>query len=274
MAQRYRDLGGTIEFGRRVERILVEEDAAVGVRLADGSEHRASRVVSAADGHATLFDLLEGRYADVQSRAPYETWPIFPPLLFVGLGVNRTFADEPRTVSGFSYALRQPTRIGDAVRHRLPVHLYNQDPTLAPAGKTSLVVMLPSQYEYWKRLAADPDAYAEEKESVGRTVVELLEQRFPGVSGQVEVVDVATPLTFERYTGNWQGSFEGWLITPENAYTVMKRMPQALPGLRRFAMCGQWVEPGGGLPTAVMSGRRLVQGLCREDGRRFRTTTA
>jgi len=39
--QRYRDLGGTITYGARVERILVEGDQAVGVRLRDGAEHRA-----------------------------------------------------------------------------------------------------------------------------------------------------------------------------------------------------------------------------------------
>ena len=99
------------------------------------------------------------------------------------------------------------------------MHIFNQDPTLAPPGKTSLVVMLPSNYEYWKELAQDQAAYEEKKDQVARTVVELLDQRFPGISEQVEMVDVATPLTFERYTGNWQGSFEGWLITPQNAGT-------------------------------------------------------
>jgi len=39
--------------------------------------------------------------------------------------------------------------------------------------------------------------------------------------------------------------------------------------MRRFTMCGQWVEPGGGLPTSVLSGRRLDKALCREDGRRL-----
>ena len=105
---------------------------------------------------------------------------------------------------------------------------------------------------------------------IGRTIVDLLEQRFPGISPLVEVIDVATPLTFERYTGNWKGSFEGWLITPENSYVMMKPMPQSLPDLKNFYMCGQWVEPGGGLPTAVMSGRRLIKKLCREDHKKFR----
>ena len=159
LAQRYLDLGGAIHYNSRVERILVEadrRDRAVGVRLADGSEHRAGRVISAADGHATMFEMLEGKYVDEETREPYEKWPIFPSLLFVGVGVNRSFADEPQTVSGISFPLRRPTEIGDAVRDRITVHIFNQDPTLAPAGKTSLVVMMPSSYAYWKELAAGP----------------------------------------------------------------------------------------------------------------------
>ena len=274
LAQRYLDLGGEIHYDSRVERILVQADRAVGVRLTDGSEHRAGRVISAADGHATLFEMLDGEYADEETRKPYEEWPIFPPLLFVGVGVNRSFADEPHTVAGISFPLRRPTEIGDVVRDRITAHIFNQDPTLAPEGKTSLVVMMPSNHAYWKELADDRAAYDEKKDQVARTVVELLEQRFPGISGQVEMVDVATPLTFERHTGNWQGSFEGWLITPENAQTMMRPMRQTLPRLENFYMCGQWVQPGGGLPTGVMSARRLLRALCKEDRKKFQTTVA
>lgn len=274
MARRYTDLGGVIHYDSQVEEILVEGDRAVGVRLADGSEHRSERVISAADGHTTIFGMLGGKHIDEQTRERYETWPIFSPLLYVGVGVSRSFADEPKTVSGFSFPLRQPTEIGYAVRDRLSVRIHNQDPTLAPAGKTTLTLMIPSSYEYWQELAEDRAAYEEKKEEVARTVAELLEQRFPGISQQVEMVDVATPLTFERYTGNWQGTFEGWLLTPDNALTVMKPMPKTLPGLQNFQMCGQWVEPGGGLPPSVMSGRRLVQTLCKEDAKRFQTSIA
>jgi phytoene dehydrogenase-like protein len=55
---------------------------------------------------------------------------------------------------------------------------------------------------------------------------------------------------------------------------MMKPMRKTLPGLQNFYMCGQWVEPGGGLPSGVMSGRRLVRSLCKEDGVAFKTTVA
>ena len=272
LAKRYRELGGEIHCNSCVEKILVEDNRAVGIRLADGSEHRAGRVVSAADGYTTIFKMLDGKYADEKTREPYEKWPVFTPLILIGLGINRTFDDEPKTAAGFNFPLRQPTEIAEAMRDRLSVHFFNQDPTLAPEGKTSAVVRIRSNYQYWKELWQDKAAYDEKKSQIAHTVVELLDQRFPGISNQVEMVDVATPLTFEHYTGNWQGSYEGWLITPQNAADKIKPRRQALPGLQNFKMCGQWTEPGGGLPGGIMSGRRLVQKLCKEDRKKFQTT--
>lgn len=66
--QRYRDLGGEVTYQARVAGILVEHDRAIGARLADGAELRADDVVSAADGHSTIFALLEGGYVDAQLR--------------------------------------------------------------------------------------------------------------------------------------------------------------------------------------------------------------
>ena len=100
-------------------------------------------------------------------------------------------------------------------------------------------------------------------------MIAQLDRRYPGLADQVEMVDVATPTTFERYTGNWQGNHQGWLPTTE--YFNL-RMSETLPGLESFFMAGQWVEPGGGLPMAVMSGRNVTQIICQQDKRPFVTT--
>jgi phytoene dehydrogenase-like protein len=47
-------------------------------------------------------------------------------------------------------------------------------------------------------------------------------------------------------------------------------MSQTVPGLKNFYMCGQWVEPGGGLPTAILSAQRLFKKtICLEDAKKF-----
>jgi phytoene dehydrogenase-like protein len=68
-------------------------------------------------------------------------------------------------------------------------------------------------------------------------VIGLLDKRFPGLAEKVEMCDVATPITWEHYTGNWKGSYEGWLITTK---TFGMRMSKTLPGLANFYMAGQF----------------------------------
>ena len=98
--------------------------------------------------------------------------------------------------------------------------------------------------------------------------IKALEAEFGGIEKHVEVVDVATPATWRRYTGNWKGSFEGFLITPK---TMMKNLGFTVPGLDGFSMHGQWVAVGGGLPPAGINGRALARKLCKKYGKRFRT---
>jgi phytoene dehydrogenase-like protein len=267
---KYKELGGIIHYRKNVSKILTDGGKAVGIRLDDYIQKIADRIISAADGHSTLFDMLDGRYVDEKIRESYEKWPTFPSLIYVSLGVNRNFDEVPKTVSGLTFKLKEPVMVGDTMRDWLSVHIFNQDNTLAPAGKTVLNVMLKSDYNYWKSLAENRKTYNQKKDEIANIIIQLLEQRFPGITPLVEVTDVATPLTFERYTGNWKGSFEGWLITPENANFLMKPMSQTIPGLDKFYMCGQWVEPGGGLPTALMSAKRLVKRICKEDGVKFK----
>lgn len=73
LEKRYKDLGGQIHYGGKVERILTENDKAVGVRLADDREHRADFVISDADGRRTILEMLEGRYMDKHSGATVPT---------------------------------------------------------------------------------------------------------------------------------------------------------------------------------------------------------
>lgn len=268
--KRFYSLGGEITYKARVAKILVEHGRAVGVRLANGREERADIVISAADGHATLFDLLEGKYLTDEIRSYYDTLPIFQPIIQVSLGVARDFSDQPRMVH---YYLDNPITIAGEERRNITVKHYSYDPTLAPAGKSVIEVIYSSNHGYWKKLAEDPERYEAEKKDIAIQVMQQIEKHYAGFTGQVEAVDVATPLTYERYTGNWQGSMEGWLMTTKTLDWMIKgkQMSKTLPGLENFYQIGQWVEPGGGLPPAATSGRGVLQMICKKDGKAFKT---
>ena len=73
--------------------------------------------------------------------------------------------------------------------------------------------------------------------------------------------DVATPLTYWSVAHSWRGAFEGWAPTPD---AVLTHPSKTLEGLKGLYMAGQWMEPGGGVPMAVLSGRQAVQLLCAD----------
>jgi phytoene dehydrogenase-like protein len=266
LGRRYLDLGGKVHYESRIDKILVENDRAVGVRLTDGTEQYSDSVISAADGRTTIFDMLDGRYVSKKIQGYYDDLPVSPPVIYIGLGVARSFEDMPHQTTGLDFPLEQPVKIGEQERERLCVQIYNFDPTLAPAGKTFMRVYFATNYEYWKELGEEPVRIEAEKEKIAERVIASLDQRFPGLASMVEMWDVSTPLTFERYTGNWQGTFLGWRITTK---TLRLRMGKTLPRLENFYMAGQWLEPGGGVPTAALSGRDVIQLLCRKDKKRF-----
>src|SRR3569833_1130757 len=89
------ELGGVIRFNAKVERILVQEDCAIGVQLSGGEAIPADWVISAADGHATVYDLLGGRYIDDAVRNIYAESETFASYLQVSLGIALDLSDQP-----------------------------------------------------------------------------------------------------------------------------------------------------------------------------------
>ena len=269
IARRYAELGGVIHYGARVDEIMVRNGRAIGVRLTDGREHLADEVISAADGRSVLLLMLGGRYVGPELEAAYRTLPLYTPFVQVSFGVKRDLSGPalPRLTT-----VRLPAgrRIGGTDVSFLMLNNYAFDRSFAPAGRSAVTVLFHSPWKHWEDLSGDAEGYRAEKARVLADTAAWLESYIPGIGADIEVTDVATPLTTVRFTGNYHASYEGWLPTPG---TLRTRIPKRLPGLEGFSMVGQWTAPAAGLPTAATDGRTVIQELCEQDGREFRTTT-
>lgn len=266
IAQQYQALGGEITYGACVEKILVDNNTAVGIRLADGSVYRADFVVSAADGYSTIFHMLDGKYIDQNISDRYEEWPLIKPMHLISFGVARTFPDES---SEKIVMLKEPINTGGKDSKELRLRIFNYDSSLAPEGKTVIQASgLYTDFDYWYQLQKNRPAYEAEKTKLANAVLDRLEKIFKGISSLVEMTDVATPYTFWRYTRNHKGSWEGWMPTPD---VVRNKIPHTLPGLANFYMAGQWVLPAASVPLVIDSGRNLIKILCEQEEKEFST---
>ena len=261
MTDKFLDLGGKLTTGRRVEYIIVEKNTAKGVVLSDGTEIRADYVIGAADGYNTIFNMLGGRYLSDEIRKAYETWELFTPFVQVSFGI-KTAIPAKYPLQNFMYNQKQ---IGSTnPEHGFSLMNYAYDQTMAPEGKSVMVMRFESPWDFWKEM--DEKAYKTEKKQIEADAKALLESIYPELTGQIELVDVATPLTNVRYTGVWKGSYEGFSPSADN---ITKQLKNILPGLDNFYMAGQWLFPGGGLPPSVLSGKTAIRQICKKDKKAF-----
>ncbi|MBK5092968.1 MAG: NAD(P)/FAD-dependent oxidoreductase [Actinobacteria bacterium] len=269
MEKRFLELGGEVHYRSGVERVLTEGGKATGVILEDGSEHRSDIVISNADGRKTIIGMLGGRFINESIRKFCR-----PPLddetpwaVHVFLGVARDLSDEP---SALVQLLEEPVTIAGHMTDSLEMQMYGFDPTIAPQGKGVIKVELVSSYSKWKELYSDKKRYDWEKERVAEQVIDVLEStHFPGIRGQIEVVDVPTMMTWERFMG---GSY-GFMTGPAKKFSPMDMFfgkgYSTLPGLSNFYLVGTWATATGALFANARSGRRAIQAACESEGKSF-----
>jgi phytoene dehydrogenase-like protein len=265
----YRNLGGEIHYKKRVKDLVLEGDRVKGIELDDGTKEWADTVIWAGDGHTLIYGILGGKYINEQITNMYAHWIPVKSIVHVMVGVNRDLSQQPHSTI---FEVDEPVTIAGKEHRWLSMLHHCFDPSMAPAGKSAVEVWYASEYDYWAKLYKDKKAYKAEKKRIADYTIRQLEKRMPGFASQVEVIDVPTPATYHRYTGNWKGSPDGWYITVDNMR--VHEPLRTLPGLEGLQMVGQWTAPFTGTVIAALSGRQVIQLMCKEEGRRFRNSTA
>jgi phytoene dehydrogenase-like protein len=272
--ERYLELGGKIHYKTPVKKIITENDKVTGLLVRNDKVHNSDITISAADWNFTVFEALDGKYSNkhMQDLVDLKKLDVFFSVMQFSFGIAKDLSHFPH----FSrIPMEEDLHSPDGtVYNRLEVHVYNYDPTFAPKGKTSVVVSFyTTKREFWiDARKNDRPKYRAAKKEFTDKIIELLDKRLGGIKDFIEVVDVATPATFNRYTGNWKGSTQGWL--PGKNLLAPSPVGLKLPGLKNFYYSSHWNQPGGGLPIAVKTGRDVAKAICKEHKIKFKTTIA
>jgi len=266
---KYLELGGKIQFNKKVTKINVVEDQVTGIMTEDNQIESSDIVISAADWNFTIFTLLEGNYVNqtILDLQKEEKLKVFDSAMLISLGISRSF-DEALHLHRFP--IDELTSFDGSIYKRLEVHTYNYDKTLAPDGKTVISITLQTKNpEYWIDLRRnDYEKYKKNKEELATQVIDILENKIGNIKEHIEVIDIASPATFYRYTNNWKGSIQGWL--PSKDLFSASPVKNTVPNLNNFYLVGHWLEPGGGLPIALLTGRNIAQVICKKDKKNFK----
>ena len=267
MAERYLALGGAIEAPCIAAGLDIKQNKVQSVICDNGKTFEADYFIAACDAHVLYEGLLKGKYPDREFRKRYNNPEDYPlaSQVHVALGYAGAVNGLPRSLS-FATA---PFTINQSPINRITVNHYQQEPGFAPPGHTLLACSINqfhADYEAWDALAKDADTYRQEKAKVGQAVLQAIETRFPDMKGKLKVLDVATPKTYERYCNAYRGAFMPFLPTVRGK---MMAHTGRIKGLDNILLSGQWLQPPGGLPVALITGKDTIMRLCKQEKRAF-----
>lgn len=274
VAKRYEELGGEIIYRKRVSKIIVEKNRARGVQFEDGSQEFADIIISACDGRTVIYDMLEGNYVNKKIETLYNDYAQEPNIIngivAVFLGINKDLSDMPHSITHLlseEDLARLPASIVDSICIQ---NRTKYDDKFAPPGKSVVYAWYSTDYDFWKKVYQEPKVYQDKKKKAADFVIDRLEKMYPGINKQINDIDVSTPMTMLRYTGNYRGSIACWkpFSKAEKIAEEFGNEGMKLPGLDNFYMSGQWTLVGG-LIRAVSAGRFAIQFACRDDGKTF-----
>ena len=239
--------GGAIRYKARVAKVLLDNNTAVGVKLASGEELRARRVVSNAtrwDTFGALVDAAHTPKAETTWRRRYKPSPSF---LSLHLGIDAQIVPQAYHCHHLLLERWEEMEAEQGVVFvSMPTLL---DPELAPAGRHIVHAFTPSSMEHWQGLT--PAAYRAKKQADADRLIGRLEAILPGLKGAIRHREVGTPRSHRRFLGRMGGSYGP---IPALRLPGLLPMPFNRTGISGLYAVGDSCFPGQGLNAVAFSG--------------------
>ncbi len=290
--------GGKIELNKKIIEVKPSQSIAV---TSDGQVYPYDDLIWAADLKTLYRSLnLAGFDADTTAKIKIESERILssrgaesvfilyagvnrPPSYFRQNGGEHLFytpsrqglgetnhAERIRLIEDFNQKSRD--EIFEWLERYLQLNTYEisipalRDPTLAPDGKTGLMVSCLFDYHLLE-LVEKAGWYDEFKEVCESTVIRILSQSlYKGLDQDVLFRFSSTPLTIQKISGSSEGAITGWSFEmPPPVPHTLKDIPRSvLTPIPNVYQAGQWVYSPAGVPIAMLTGWYASQNILKK----------
>jgi len=262
LARAAQQFGSNIRPDADVARIVTKDGAATGVVLQTGEEIEARIVISNADVKRTFLNLLEPTYLDPRFLLQVQNIRARGTVAKINLALDElpkfNCAKDhqgPASLGGVIHIGPTPDYLerasDDAKYGRFSTEPFLEitiptitDPSLAPAGKHVMSVWM--QYAPYQLRNTN---WHEQREALGETVVNLIEDYAPGFKNLILHRQVLTPLDLEQHYGLTGGHLYHAEMSLDQTFFM-----RPVPGWSRYHtpienlfLCGSGAHPGGGI---------------------------
>lgn len=248
---------GEFRFNTRVDRILIKDNIAYGVATEKGDEFLSESVVSNIDARTTFFKLagekkFDSTFLDGISKM-HQSLSAFQ--VYLGLNIDlKKIGIEDYVIfinPDFDFDKQFNSFLNnDFYNSPFGLTLYSiLEDDYAPKNKSSMVILMLAGYDYWNNLPKEE--YNNKKSYFADILIKRAEKVIPNLSSYIEISEIATPLTMERYTGSYKGAIYGWsqIVSQSGSNRLKNKTP-----INNLYLVGAWTQPGGGVKGVMQSG--------------------
>ncbi len=257
IVKRIKDNGSEVRLNTTVKEIITAKFAARGVVTDKEEEFGARVIISNANAIDTLTSLLDDKALKefYRNKLPALEKSISAFQVYLGLkvpakelGMNHAIFSINTTYNhdhNFKYCLD-----GDYDLCSIGLVDHAQvDPSLAPEGRGSLLIMVLDNYANWVNLS--DEEYKQKKNEVANKLIARAQEYLPGLGENIEIMEVATPRTMARYGLSPEGAIYGFAQTV--GQSSINRLDQKTK-IKGLILAGAWTRPGAGVHGCFVSG--------------------
>lgn len=255
-----------IIYRAKVTNVLVKDKLAYGVEYTKNKEtHQVfgKYIIAACDVQYLYEKLLPKSEENTNYLKKLDKSELYASAFTVALALDCTgeelgFDEEMLFISDGNLKRNQ---YSDGNPETTGIHVLSgstKDKTMAPEGHGTLTIFIPTyieQFDYWKT-TTDKDKnykrgeeYKDIKTKVAETIIKRIEKKLNiDIQSHIIYMDIATPITHYRYTGNKNGTMMG---TRPGKANMQSKVAQYKTPIKNVYLSGHWAELGGGIPIAV-----------------------
>lgn len=267
---------GSILLGSEVTSVIVENGRAMGVVTAKGEKYFAKHIVSNVSPIQTFHNLVGEDKVPTKLLAKIDRMEPSISAFIIYLGLDETFKSTLKNTDDFEILVSETynpdedykwTSDSNFEKATILITLYsNVDQSLAKDNKFVASIIQLQTHSYWAKFEAaynmkNKEEYNKEKDRLANILIRRAEKVIPAMSKHIEVIEIATPLTIKRYTGNFKGALYGWANTTKQ-FTPMDRTMK-IP-IKNLYLSSAWTFPGEGHAPTVACGYRIAKQLLKK----------
>lgn len=264
IAEAFEDFGGEIRYNTHVSRITFKNGKASGVILRDGERIKARHIICNCSPTTAFSKMMKKTDIPVSALKRSNARKYGAKSACVYLGLNRAPKDlgindysviiTETADSSAQFELMKKIETNNALK---AVCLNIANPTCSPESTTILCLSTIYTDNCWENIT--PENYFNEKDMLAaRLIAKYEEATGIIIHNNIEELEVATPVTFARFTNAPQGTTHGYLADDWESIIARVMTEETDSDTKGLRFCGGWGTQLNGVSASVASGRNTA----------------